>query len=211
MGKDHPLNIFKQQGTGFDTASRDRRTLPGKVVASAPRTRPVAPIIAAARKERGEPAGRPERAERGPRTGRPRANRLLLYSVLVVAGGLVLYIAGAAAASPSLKTSQEVFSTAAASGDFTILAADYSGSEANHNLAIAVRDMLRSHGLPDVRVLGYPPIEDGIHSRYTVLVGSGRTAGALKDVLARLRAVTGPIGDPAPFRDAKLIEAPASP
>jgi hypothetical protein len=206
MGKEHPLNIFKQQGYGFDTATRDRRTLPGKVVASAPRARPVAPIIAAARKERGE------RAAPAPATGRPRANRMLLYSVLVVAGGLVLYVAGAAASGPALKSSsEEVFSTAAASGDFTILAADYPGSESNRNLAVAVRDMLRNHGLPEVRVLGYPPITEGVHSRYTVLVGSGRTAGALKDVLSRLRAVTGPIGDPAPFRDAKLIEAPPAP
>jgi hypothetical protein len=137
---------------------------------------------------------------------------MLLYSVLVVTGGLVLYVAGAAASGPSLKaSSEEVFSTAAATGDFTILAADYAGSEANRNLAVAVRDLLRGHGLPDVRVLGYPPISEGVHSRYTVLVGSGRTAGALKDTLGRLRAVTGPIGDPAPFRDAKLIETPAAP
>jgi hypothetical protein len=201
MGKEHPLNIFKQQGVGFDTATRERRTLPGKVVASAPRRRPVAPLIAAARKEH------------APATGRPRANRMLLYSVLVVAGGLVLYVAGAAASSPPLKSSssEEVFSTASATGDFTILAADYSGTEANRNLAVAVRDMLRGHGLPDVRVLGYPPVDGGVHSRYTVLVGSGRTAGALKEALARLRAVTGPIGDPAPFRDAKLIETPQVP
>ena len=198
MGKEHPLNIFRQQAIGFDTATRERRTLPGKIVASAPRARPMAPLVAAARKERAAT------------TGRPRANRLLLYSVLVVAAGLVLYVAGAASGAPSLK-SETVFSTAAATGEFTILAADYPGTDGNHNLALAVRDMLRGRGLPDVRVLGYPPVKDGIHSRYTVLVGSGRTAGALKDVLGRVRAITGPIGDPAPFRDAKLIEAPAAP
>jgi hypothetical protein len=198
MGKDHPLNIFRQQAIGFDTATRERRTLPGKIVASAPRARPMAPLVAAARKERAAT------------TGRPRTNRLLLYSVLVVAAGLVLYVAGAAAGAPALK-SETVFSTAAATGDFTILAADYTGTEANHNHALAVRDMLRGRGLPDVRVLGYPPVKDGVHSRYTVLVGNGRTAGALKDVLGRLRAITGPIGDPAPFRDAKLIETPAAP
>src|SRR6185436_7492462 len=199
MGKEHPLNIFKQQAIGFETATRERRTLPGKIVATAPRARPMAPLVAAARQERA-----------AAQAGRPRTNRLLLYSVLVVAAGLVLYVAGAASGAPSLKT-ETVFSTAAATGDFTILAADYAGNEANHNLALAVRDMLRGRGLPDVRVLGYPPIKDGIHSRYTVLVGSGRTAGALKDVLARLRAISGPIGDPAPFRDAKLIESPAAP
>ena len=200
MGKEHPLNIFRQQGFGFETATRERRTLPGKVVASAPRARPVAPILAAARQERAAPA-----------TGRPRTNRLMLYSVLVVAAGLVLYVAGAAAGSPSLKTSETIFSTASATGDFTILAADYTGSPANEGLALAVRDMLRGHGLPDVRVLGYPPVRDGIHSRYAVLVGNGRTAGALRDTLARLRGLTGPIGDPAPFRNARLIETPAAP
>jgi len=200
MGKEHPLNIFKQQALGFETATRERRTLPGKVVASAPRARTVAPILAAARKERAPPAA-----------GRPRTNRLMLYSVLVVAAGLVLYVAGAAAGSPSLKASETVFSTASATGDFTILAADYPGTPTSQGLALAVRDLLRNHGLPDVRVLGYPPVRDGIHSRYTVLVGSGRTAGALKDALSRLRSVTGPIGDPAPFRDAKLIETPAAP
>ncbi len=37
MGKKHPLDIFRTTPTGFDSASRDRRTLPGKVVASTPR------------------------------------------------------------------------------------------------------------------------------------------------------------------------------
>jgi len=200
MGKEHPLNIFKQQALGFETATRERRTLPGKVVASAPRARTVAPILAAARKERAPPAA-----------GRPRTNRLMLYSVLVVAAGLVLYVAGAAAGSPTLKAPETIFSTASATGDFTILAADYPGTPTSHALALAVRDKLRGLGLPDVRVLGYPPVRDGIHSRYTVLVGNGRTAGALRDTLGRLRAITGPIGDPAPFRDAKLIETPAAP
>ena len=203
MGKEHPLNIFRQQGLCFDTATRERRTLPGKVVASAPRTRPVAPILAAARQ------GREGRA--APVAGRPRTNRLMLYSVLVVAAGLVLYVAGAAAGSPSLKASETIISTASAAGDFTILAADYPGTPDSQGLALAVRDLLRGHGLPDVRVLGYPPVRDGIHSRYTVLVGNGRSAGALRDTLGRLRAITGPIGDPAPFRDAKLIETPAAP
>ena len=201
MGKEHPLNVFRQQGFGFDTATRERRTLPGKVVATAPRARPAAPILAAARREQAAPV-----------TGRPRANRVLLYSVLVVAAGLVLYVAGAAAGSPSLKADEPIFSTASANaGDFTILAADYQGSATNQSLALAVRDMLRGQGLPDVRVLGYPPVKDGVHSRYTVLVGNGRSAGALRDTLQRLRAVTGPIGDPAPFRDARLIETPAAP
>lgn len=200
MGKEHPLNIFRQQALGFESATRERRTLPGKVVASAPRARPVAPILAAARRERDAPAA-----------GRPRTNRLMLYSVLVVAAGLVLYVAGAAAGSPSLKATETIISTSAASGDFTILAADYPGSATSQGLALAVRDLLRGHGLPDVRVLGYPPVRDGIHSRYTVLVGNGRSAGALRDTLGRLRAITGPIGDPAPFRDAKLIETPAAP
>ena len=200
MGKEHPLNIFRQQALGFESATRERRTLPGKVVASAPRARPVAPILAAARRERDAPAA-----------GRPRTNRLMLYSVLVVAAGLVLYVAGAAAGSPSLKATETIISTSSASGDFTILAADYPGSATSQGLALAVRDLLRGHGLPDVRVLGYPPVRDGIHSRYTVLVGNGRSAGALRDTLGRLRAITGPIGDPAPFRDAKLIETPAAP
>jgi len=37
MGKKHPLDIFRTTPSGFDSASRDRRTLPGKVVASTPR------------------------------------------------------------------------------------------------------------------------------------------------------------------------------
>jgi len=37
MGKKHPLDIFRMTAGGFDSASRDRRTLPGKVVASTPR------------------------------------------------------------------------------------------------------------------------------------------------------------------------------
>src|SRR5262245_53632352 len=126
MGKEHPLNVFRQQGFGFDTATRERRTLPGKVVATAPRARPAAPILAAARREHAAPA-----------TGRPRANRLLLYPVLAVAAGLVRHVAGAAAGSPSLKSDEPIFSTASANaGDFTILAADYQGSVANQGLAL---------------------------------------------------------------------------
>ncbi|HEX5009167.1 MAG TPA: hypothetical protein VFY71_02105 [Planctomycetota bacterium] len=37
MGKKHPLDIFRTSGTGFDSASRERRTVMGRVVTSAPR------------------------------------------------------------------------------------------------------------------------------------------------------------------------------
>jgi hypothetical protein len=37
MGKKHPLDIFRSSADGFDTASRERRTVVGRVVASAPR------------------------------------------------------------------------------------------------------------------------------------------------------------------------------
>ena len=48
MGKKHPLDIFRNTGTGFDSASRERRTVLGRVVTSAPRaTTPQAPAPAA--------------------------------------------------------------------------------------------------------------------------------------------------------------------
>ncbi|MBM3984838.1 MAG: hypothetical protein FJ296_03975, partial [Planctomycetes bacterium] len=37
MGKKHPLDIFRSSADGFYTASRERRTMVGRVVASAPR------------------------------------------------------------------------------------------------------------------------------------------------------------------------------
>ena len=37
MGKKHPLDIFRNSSQGFDSASRERRTVIGRVVASAPR------------------------------------------------------------------------------------------------------------------------------------------------------------------------------
>jgi hypothetical protein len=37
MGKKHPLDIFRSSGGGFDSASRERRTVMGRVVTSAPR------------------------------------------------------------------------------------------------------------------------------------------------------------------------------
>ncbi len=40
MGKKHPLDIFRSSADGFDTASRERRTVVGRVVASAPRAVP---------------------------------------------------------------------------------------------------------------------------------------------------------------------------
>jgi len=48
MGKKHPLDIFRASGAGFDSASRERRTVLGRVVTSAPRaTTPQAPAPAA--------------------------------------------------------------------------------------------------------------------------------------------------------------------
>jgi len=52
MGKKHPLDIFRNSSSGFDSASRERRTMLGRVVASAPRG-PAAPAAPPA------PAGLP--------------------------------------------------------------------------------------------------------------------------------------------------------
>jgi hypothetical protein len=200
MGKDHPLNIFRQLDSGFDRASRKRRTVQGKVVATAPRASTSAPAVAAARAS-------PRRAP--PQAGRPRANRLLLYAVLVVVGGFAIYLAGAnASGAVPLKSSESVFTTATAEGGFSILAASYDGSVDSRELAVAVRDVLRNQGFPDVQVYGYPPIKDDVHATYNVLVGRAETATALKQLLARLRSVPGPLGNPVPFRDARVIEAP---
>lgn len=201
MGKEHPLNIFRQLDSGFDHASRKRRTVQGKVVASAPRAPARAPAVVAARSA-------PRRA--AALAGRPRANRALLYAVLVVVGGLAIYVAGAnAAGSVPLKSNEPVFATSTADGGFSILAATYEGSVESRELAIAVRDVLRNQGFPEVQVYGYPPIEDGVHATYNVLVGRAPRATALKPVLASLRAVPGPLGNPVPFRDARVIEAPS--
>jgi len=50
MGKKHPLDIFRSSEAGFDSASRERRTVLGRVVASAPRSvalpAPATPVAA---------------------------------------------------------------------------------------------------------------------------------------------------------------------
>ncbi|MHC5212303.1 MAG: hypothetical protein ACYTG2_16420 [Planctomycetota bacterium] len=201
MGKEHPLNIFRQLDSGFDKASRKRRTVQGKVVASAPRASGRAPAVAAAR----------AKTRRAPKlAGRPRANRMLLYSVLVVVGGFAIYLAGANASGVvPLKSTEEVFTTSTAEGGFTILAASYEGTPESRALAVAVRDVLRGQGFSEVQVYGYPPIKDDVHASYNVMVGRAASATELKQLLARLRAVPGPLGNPVPFRDARVIEAPS--
>jgi hypothetical protein len=204
MGKEHPLNIFRNNPDGFRSASRSRRTVKGKVVASAPRatTRPKggsarSPAITAARPPRPRPAGR------------SRANRALLYSTLIVVGALTVYVAGASARTPALKSETEtLFSTAGADASFTILAVEYPGTEESRGLAVAVRDMLRRQGFPGVEVLGYPPIVDDVHDRYQIQVGRGESRGALLPLLQRLRAFQGPVSNPLPFKEADIVRAP---
>jgi hypothetical protein len=205
MGKDHPLNIFRQLDSGFDKASRKRRTVQGKVVGSAPLPGLRAPAIAAAR---GQTPRAPSRAPA--LAGRPRANRILLYAVLVVIGGLAIYLAGASGAGVvPLKSNEAVFATSVADGGFTILAASYEGTTESRELAVAVRDVLRNQGFPEVQVYGYPPITNEVHKSYNVMVGRAAAATDLRQLLARLRAVPGPLGNPVPFRDARVIEAPS--
>jgi hypothetical protein len=233
MGKKHPLELFRENPEGFENASRTRRTVTGRVVGTA--LRPAPPAVSAAREgKRGgsakrpstgsRPAARKNAGKRGPiftlDSLRP-TNKKALYSVLAIFGAFSLYLMGASSGTPALKTStEEVFSTGepttnrpatpppAATVEYAVLAATYGGSEHGKEISTIWRDVLREDGYPRAEIVGYPGEKDGSYDRIELLVGRATHQADLNGLLDQVRRYQGPSNDPAPFRDAYVIEVP---
>jgi len=174
---------------------------PRAAAPAAPR-RSVPPVILAAR-------GAAAVAVSSARGVRLPMNRVMLYSVLLVVGGVLVYVLGAnASASPALK-SETVFTTGdalAAANGYTILAATFRGSDADYAAAWAARTELDKRGY-EAQVLGYRGGEG--YERYELLVGHAASAAGLETALSALRAVRKWPGiEGPPFVAARIVPAP---
>ncbi len=215
MGNRHPLDIFRSSDGGFASASRTRRTLTGKVVATSPRAGGAAagraaapPAILAARGGRPAVAAATGRSSAGPRLA---ANRVMLYSVLLLVGGLAIYVLGAnASATPPLR-SETVFTTgdALASTDgYVILAATFRGGEVDYAAAWAARAELDRRGY-HAQVLGYRTEDGAGYDRFELIVGHAATPAELEGALGALKSLREWPGiEGAPFTAAQIAPAP---
>ncbi|MGQ0553801.1 MAG: hypothetical protein ACT4PU_11355 [Planctomycetota bacterium] len=193
MGSKHPLDLFRSSDSGFNSASRGRRTVQGRVTATAPRAKPQASAKQGAGKQ-------PARAGAAPRK--------VLYGVLALVGLLSIYLVGANSRgdSPALKSG----SPSAADGTalFAVQVLDVVGSESSLAIARDLRDKLNAAGYPQAQVLGYAPIKNDLHARYAVTVGLATEAEELTALLDAMQRLPGPGADPELFRRSKLVEIP---
>lgn len=232
MGKKHPLEIFRANPEGFEHASRERRTVTGRVVGTS--LRPLPPAVSSARgtnssagSRRSAAGGAAER--RGPLFSWARlrpSNRKSLYGVLAIFGAFTLYLMGVSSSSPALKRPlEEVFSSAplaterpvtdqpaslsaAAMPEYTILAATYAGSEHGKTIATITRDELLKDGFPRTQVVGYPGKVAGEYEHFELLIGRATRQADLNGLLDQVRRYRGPANDPLPFSDAYVQELP---
>jgi hypothetical protein len=180
----------------------------GKVVASSPRAAPAAPrraappAILAARGAK-DAGGGARSSMRLP------MNRVMLYSVLLVVGGVLVYVLGANASASTALKKETVFTAGdvlAAANGYTILAATFRGSDADYAAAWAARTELEKRGY-QAQVLGYRGSEG--YERYELLVGHAAAGQELETALAALRSVRKWPGiEGPPFVAARIVPAP---
>ena len=217
----HPLDIFRSTDKGFNHASRQRRTVVGKVLNSTARP---AKGGAASSKSRGPGLLGARKSSAGTKApplspAAARANAVVRQvawgtGVLVVLVGLVIVLRSTfiddGASVPSLSTETVLGSRRDAAADTgalsTVLAATYGTSEDAWHRACEAHDELEARGFGDLLVV---QLEGGASGAgYQLLVGRA-SAGALDEVRAALRELDDwPHGDPRPFRQASIQPYP---
>lgn len=226
----HPLDIFKSTEKGFNHATRQRRTIVGKVLASTIRSgkddggkspsRGPGLLGAKARPTKKKEGRARKVLALSPAAARADAlGRKLIYGLGVA---FVLVALVFALRSTFIDDGPEQITSLSSDslrgdpvaddgvGVHTILAASYGASEDALRLAYAAHDELLARGFEDVLVVEVAGPQGGI-AGYQLIVGRAH-ASALGDLRRSLRSLDDwPYGDGQPFSGANIRAHPLEP